>query len=109
MFFDFVLVIIKEKPCLFYNGGKYSNFFWEKAREKNRKQTSNCKRNLISYCWRKKFIFANNNEIKFNSMKTQKIKALFAQFEQDFGEFEGIEYWSARERQTLLTPLCINH
>jgi len=35
-------------------------------------------------------------------MKSQEIKALFAQFEQASGEFEGIECWSARELQTLL-------
>jgi len=30
MFLDSVLVIIKEKPCFFYNGGKYRNFFGKK-------------------------------------------------------------------------------
>jgi DNA-damage-inducible protein D len=35
-------------------------------------------------------------------MKTEEIKALFAQFEQVSGEFEGIECWSARELQILL-------
>ena len=35
-------------------------------------------------------------------MKSEEIKALFAQFEQASGEFEGIECWSARELQQLL-------
>jgi DNA-damage-inducible protein D len=35
-------------------------------------------------------------------MKSEEIKALFAQFEQAAGEFEGVECWSARELQGLL-------
>ena len=35
-------------------------------------------------------------------MKSEEIKALFAQFEQASAEFEGIECWSARELQNLL-------
>jgi len=35
-------------------------------------------------------------------MKSDEIKALFAQFEQAAAEFEGIECWSARELQNLL-------
>jgi DNA-damage-inducible protein D len=35
-------------------------------------------------------------------MKSEEIKALFAQFEQASAEFEGIECWSARELQSLL-------
>ena len=35
-------------------------------------------------------------------MKSEEIKALFAQFEQASAELEGIECWSARELQTLL-------
>ena len=35
-------------------------------------------------------------------MKSEEIKALFAQFEQASAEFEGIECWSARELQGLL-------
>jgi DNA-damage-inducible protein D len=35
-------------------------------------------------------------------MKTEEIKALFAQFENASGEFEGIECWSARDLQILL-------
>jgi len=31
MFLGFVSVIIKEKPCFFYNGGKYSNSFEKEA------------------------------------------------------------------------------
>ena len=35
-------------------------------------------------------------------MKSEEIKALFAQFEQASAEFEGVECWSARELQKLL-------
>ena len=35
-------------------------------------------------------------------MKTEEIKALFAEFEQASAEFEGVECWSARELQNLL-------
>jgi DNA-damage-inducible protein D len=35
-------------------------------------------------------------------MKSEEIKALFAQFEQVSAEFEGVECWSARELQNLL-------
>jgi len=35
-------------------------------------------------------------------MKSDEIKALFAQFEQASAEFEGVECWSARELQSLL-------
>jgi len=35
-------------------------------------------------------------------MKSEEIKALFAQFEQASAEFEGVECWSARELQSLL-------
>ena len=35
-------------------------------------------------------------------MKSEEIKALFAQFEQAAAELEGVECWSARELQNLL-------
>ncbi len=35
-------------------------------------------------------------------MKSEEIKALFAQFESAAAELEGIECWSARELQDLL-------
>ena len=35
-------------------------------------------------------------------LKSEEIKALFAQFENASAEFEGVECWSARELQTLL-------
>jgi DNA-damage-inducible protein D len=41
-------------------------------------------------------------ELILISMKSDKIKELFAQFEQAAAEYEGIECWSARELQKLL-------